>query len=392
MSVSLQSLPKLTIGLVVNPVAGLGGSVGLKGSDGQVIQREAIARGATPHATRQAARTLTKLRTLLDDRFDLLTAPAMMGEDAAREAHVHAEVVQAASEPTTLLSSTAKDTQDAVRFFDALGVDLILFVGGDGTARDVHEALAQQASDRTVLGIPAGVKMQSGIFARSSQDAAVIVRDWYASSMQKELGEVADIDEEARRNGVLASNLYGYLHVPRTRRPLQGGKIGSATSAQFIEGIAMECISQIDPDAMCLLGPGSTVQAVSELLHGDSSLLGIDVAHQGEIIAVDLSSRQLNEITQGKRLQLVLSPVGGQGFLFGRGNQQLDSELLSRVEREDLFIVCTEEKLAQLGGGPLYIDVPELEMVERFTGYKKVITGGHQTASIRVDDAKNVSA
>src|SRR5699024_2298948 len=118
----------------------------------------------------------------------------------------------------------------------------------------------------------------------------------------------------------------------------------------------------------------------------------IDVAHQGEIIAVDLSARQLNEITQGKRLQLVVSPVGGQGFLFGRGNQQLDAGLLSRAEREDLFIVCTEEKLAQLGGGPLYIDVPELEMVERFTGYKKVITGARQTASIRVDDAKNVSA
>lgn len=382
--------PSTTIALVINPIAGLGGTAGLKGSDGSQMQRAALARGATPQANSGAVRMLRRLAEVAGHRFTLITAGGQMGETAALKAGLTPQV---ASPPrpaagSGLLSTTAEDTREAVRRFQEFDADLVLFVGGDGTARDVHTVSTDGPERQVFLGVPAGVKMQSAVFARSAEDAASIVIDWLANPSLKRRAEVADIDEEARRRGVLASHLHGYLNVPDTRRALQGGKVGSSVTTASLAGLAAGAYCKIDPQAMCVLGPGNTVQAVTTRLTGTGSLLGVDVAHRGHIIARDLSAIELNQITAGHRIQLVVSPVGGQGFLFGRGNQQLDASLLARVEREDLLILCTAEKLAQLRGGPLYIDVADIEHPERFIGYHRVISGLQQTASIRVENAQ----
>src|SRR5699024_6174035 len=224
-------------------------------------------------------------------------------------------VVRTALDNVGVFSSTAHNTKEVVRLLDSdwHDVDLIVFVGGDGTARDVHKVLADNSSHRTVLGVPSGVKMQSAVFARSAAEAAVIVRDWSDSKHRSKLAEVADIDEGARRQGMLSSHLYGYLNVPDADRKLQGGKVGSSVGQQSVMGMAAECARRIDPNAMCLLAPGTTVQVVARLFNGEASLLGVDVLHQGEIIARDQSAAELHEVTQGKKIQMVVSPIGGQG-------------------------------------------------------------------------------
>ncbi|WP_022870153.1 ATP-NAD kinase family protein [Yaniella halotolerans] len=389
MIAKLQAETHLRIGLVVNPVAGIGGTVGLKGSDGSDIQKQAVARGASPRAQHQATKMLRHFADIRKNTFEIITVSKEMGEFATNNANIEAEILEELSGFNALSHSTAQHTKEAVQSLDLRGVDLVVFAGGDGTARDVHAALEGNSSRLPVLGIPAGVKMQSGVFARSAEDAAVILNDWSLEPGKTVPAEIADIDEEAHRQGVLTSQLYGYLNVPDTRRRLQGGKVGSSIGTQSLPGLASECAKLIDSEAMCLLGPGSTVQGVSEHFGAETSLLGVDVLHRGEIIGYDLSAYELHQLTVNYRLQLIVSPIGGQGFLFGRGNQQLDSELLTRLGTNDLLIVCTEDKLAQLGGGPLYIDVPDAENIERFTGYQRVITGTKQTASILVKDARH---
>src|SRR5699024_10612342 len=255
--------------------AGLGGAVGLKGSDGRDIQKQAVARGATPRAQHQATRMLRHLADIRQSTFEIITASKEMGEFAAANANIKAEILEDLSDFDGLSDSTAQHTMEAVRSLALRGVELVVFVGGDGTARDVHGSLEQNSSRLPVLGIPAGVKMQSGVFARSAEDAAVILNDWAPGSGKTVPAEIADIDEEAHRRGVLTSRLYGYLNVPDTRRRLQGGKIGSSSTAQSLSGLAAECAKYIDPEEMCLLGPGSTVQAVSKQFGAETSLLGV---------------------------------------------------------------------------------------------------------------------
>lgn len=378
------------IGLLINPVAGLGGSVGLKGSDGAPIQKEALARGAQSVAQHRAEQMLRILVEASPRPLQVVTASDVMGENATHAVNIDAQVVHILDASNDFPSSTQHDTRKTVEIFDSLDVDVIVFVGGDGTARDVHAALESVSSARPVLGVPAGVKMHSGVFARSAPEAAALLSEWLPSGQETFLAEVADIDEKARRNDILRSNLYGYLNVPFGRRRTQGGKMGSSILPQSLAGLAEECSNQIDPEAICLLGPGSTVRAIATRFKGTSSLLGVDAIHRGQIIGSDLSANQIHELTNSKRIQLVISPIGGQGFLLGRGNQQLDSHLLERLEPSDFLIVCTEEKLAQLGGGPLYMDVDNSAHLEKLTGYKRVITGYRQTASVRLIDTQRI--
>ena len=368
----------LKLGLIVNPVSGVGGPAGLGGSDGAEIQAEAQARGAQPASQLRAERLLRAL-TLRGMSAEIVTARGAMGEDAVWAAGWEPQLVLPIPEPDR--PTTAEDTTRIAAQLQALAVDVLVFAGGDGTARDV---LAGAGEHAVMLGVPAGVKMHSGVFARSPEAAAGILADSSGAVVSHPV-EIVDIDEEARRNGKLISRIYGRARVLGRRGSTQGGKIGSTMeSAEPLGGIASEIRARIDAGAVVLFGPGTTVQRVCEAMGISSTLLGVDAVVGGEVVSRNCSADELARLTENRRVQLVVSPVGGQGFLLGRGNQQIDERVLSRVETDDLLIVCTPAKLAELAGGPMWIDAQDPASIERFAGPRRVIIGRHHEAVVRV--------
>lgn len=387
----------LSIGLVVNPVAGIGGTAGLAGSDGVETQAEALKRGAEPMAGERATRFLRLLARLLPGVEIVAVAGGGMGAGAVGAAGLEARWVVDAGRvgATSGLPlpgrTTAADTRAAVRAIATLAArpDVLVFVGGDGTARDVLDA---GVGLMPVLGVPAGVKMQSAVFARSPEAAAALLAGWRPEIDGTSAQEVADIDEEARRHGRVVSRIWGELAVPVGAQHLQGGKVGqSRAAAGSLPGLAAGLYERLDPARAWLFGPGTTLRGVAEQLGLPGSLLGVDLhlpaAGGGPREShLDLSAAGISGLLDrsGVGPQVVVSPVGGQGFLLGRGNQQIDAGVLGRLERDDLLVVATPAKLGELGGGPLYADLPVGAIGARLLGPHRVITGRVDTAMIQL--------
>ncbi len=356
------------IGLIVNPLAGIGGRVGLKGSDGIEIVERAIALGAVPAAGARAAESLSHLRDLRS-ALRLGTYPAEMGARVARETGFEPHLLCAGRGNRT----TGEDTQRAASDLRAWGAELILFAGGDGTARDVTASVADTVP---VIGIPAGVKIHSSVFAVTPRHAADVVREFLCGRAGLEDREVLDIDEELFRAGVVAPRLYGYLKVPCVRGIVQRGKSGSRSDPSTRRGMAFGVIDEMerDRDAYYILGPGSTVKAVGDELQIDKTLLGVDLYHNGKLIGKDLNEAQLLKAVSGHRAKIVVTVIGGQGYVFGRGNQQLSPQVIQVVGRDNIIIVATLDKLHALDG-PLRVDTGDSECDRLLAGYVRVITG-----------------
>jgi predicted polyphosphate/ATP-dependent NAD kinase len=367
-----------SLGLIVNPVAGLGGRVGLKGSDGAEIQRRALELGAVPQAGLRARQALKPLQRL-QPGLDIVTYPAEMGEDAAREAGYRPRVIG------TIVSgaTTAQDTRRAARDMRRLQVDLLLFSGGDGTARDVAAAVGEELP---ALGIPAGVKIHSAVFATSPASAGEIslgVLLGRHSSFRE--GEVMDIDEEAYRQGVLSARLYGYLQVPYYRGLVQGAKALSAPGdAGAQRGIARRVAAGMEQGCLYIIGPGSTTRALAAHLRLQKTLLGVDVVLGGELLAADANESQLLALLEGRKARIVVTPIGGQGFIFGRGNQQISPQVIETVGRDNVIVVSTPGKLHGLGGQPLRVDTGDPAVDEMLSGYIRVVTGHDEEVVYRV--------
>ncbi|MCW4035642.1 MAG: ATP-NAD kinase family protein [Candidatus Bathyarchaeota archaeon] len=366
------------LGLIVNPIAGMGGKVGLKGSDGREILEKAIELGAVKTAPERAVEALRKL-VPLEDRIVLVTYPHDMGEDEARECGFEPEVIGAITEGET----TAEDTKRAAREMLKLGVDLILFAGGDGTARDIYEAVDGEV---IVLGIPAGVKIHSGVYTINPASAGELAVTYLSGGpvTVREL-EVMDIDEEAFRDDRISARLYGYLRVPYERALVQGSKEGSTYQEEFLlEAIAQDVVDDMEDDTVYIIGPGSTTRTIVEKLGLKKTLLGVDVVQGGELLASDASESRLLELIEGRKATIVVTVIGGQGFIFGRGNQQISPEVIRAVGSENIIVVATAEKLASLKGGPLFVDTADSELDVELSGYVKVITGYRRRAVYRV--------
>ncbi|MER6506695.1 NAD(+)/NADH kinase [Nonomuraea sp. NPDC001636] len=379
------------IGLVVNPVAGLGGSVGLKGSDGADVQRAALAKGAEPKAGRRAAQAVA---TLLARRpgARLVTVAGAMGEDSARAAAVPYELAPSGVQDTTADVSTAADTRAAVAAL--AGVDLLLFAGGDGTARDVLDAVRELGGQAPpVLGIPAGVKVYSGCFALSPATAGFVAADFLARPESAE-AEVVDLDEERYRRGLVSPRLYGSLRVPAGRAALSGRKAGSSDAAPAtVESIAREVAARLRPGARYVLGPGATTAAVGRELGLATTLLGVDVVEAragggADLVAADVTEGELFELVRGRETVIVLSVIGGQGFVLGRGNQQVSPRVLDEVladgSGDRLLVLATQQKLAGLGGRPLLADSGDQELDRKLAGHVRVITGYRESTIYRI--------
>ena len=364
------------LGLIVNPMAGLGGSIALKGSDDISSIDQALSLGAVPRAT---PRTLQALQPLLNLDLQILTYPREMGEDAAKQAGFVPVVLGAIQAGQT----TAEDTECAAQALLAEGADLILFTGGDGTARNICSAVGTAVP---VLGIPAGVKIHSGVYAVTPKAAGEIV----ALLIKGELvtlaaQEVRDIDEEAFRAGRVMAKHYGELQVPQEHRYLQATKeSGIEVEDIVLDDIAAGFADHMLDDVRYIMGSGGTVAAIMEHLGLDNTLLGVDVIENGELIARDCTAQQLLALTEGVDARLIITIIGGQGHIIGRGNQQLSAELLMGLGKNNIQLVATKAKLKALEGRPLIVDSGDEVANKMLAGMIAVRTGYEDSVLYRV--------
>lgn len=364
------------IGLIVNPYAGIGGRVGLKGSDGSEVRRRALELGAFAEAPGRAARFVVALAAL-DPTVRLATAGGLMGEAIAREAGLVPLVVGKNRGAAT----DAEDTRRAARAMRDLGVSVIVFVGGDGTARDVLDAVGQGVP---VLGVAAGVKMYSAAFAVGPERAAALVADFERGGVALQEAEVLDLDEEAYRAGRVSPTLHGYLRVPYRRESIQGSKEPSPAGEEgAARGIAAEVVERMADGRAYILGPGTTTRAIAHRLGLAKTLVGVDVIRDRAVVVADASEADLLRVSDTPAV-VVVAPIGGQGFILGRGNLQISPAVLSRVGVANVLVVATPAKLAGLGGRPLRVDTGDLEVDRSLAGHAHVITGHHELSLYRV--------
>ncbi len=366
----------LVIGVLVNPYAGIGGSVALKGSDGEATRDEALRRGATQQAPERMSRALSSLAGL--SNVTLLTWGGLMGEQSCRDAGLAFEVVGESSMP-----SGSSDTRQAAKDLKAAGAELLLFAGGDGTARDLVDAVGQSLP---VLGVPAGCKMHSAVYAVNPEAAASLLRELAEGSLVAlQQADVRDIDEEAFRQGVVKARHYGELQVPAEARYLQQVKCGGREVEDLVvTEVAAWVADSMEADTWYLMGSGSTVAVVMEQLGLDNTLLGVDAVYNGELVASDLGAEALLALIGDQPAKAVITVIGGQGHLFGRGNQQFSPSLIRRLGKENIQILATRTKLNTLDGRPLLVDSGDAELDRELCGLWPVTTGYEDQILYRV--------
>ncbi len=362
------------IGFLLNPYAGMGGRVGLKGTDGVV--EEAIKRGATPVSPGRAKEAIMAFKKEIGrggEEFLILTCSSPMGENVLESTLPGSyRVVLEVGEKTE-----AEDTRRAAKTFVEREVDLILFCGGDGTARDIFEAIDARVP---MLGIPAGVKMHSGVFAVNPRAAGRLLAMFLKGEVETAPVEIVDLDEEEYRRGGWVIRTFGEVVGLRESTLIQSTKELQSLEGEreALGGIAdyLEELMERDGDVLYILGPGSTLKRVAERIGVEKTLLGVDALYGGRAVGRDLSESDILRLLERyPRAKVVLSPIGGQGFFLGRGNQQISPEVIRRVGVENIVVVSTPGKL--LRTPLLRVDTgdPDLdrEIVKR--GYVRVITG-----------------
>lgn len=330
-----------TVGFIVNPVAGMGGAVGLKGTDGKATLDKAISLGAKPIASQRAE---TFLAAIVEaDDLHLLVGAGCMGEEEAKKCGLAFKVVGDYKEETT-----PEDTQATAKAMLAADVGLLVFCGGDGTARDILKAVGMKVP---VLGVPTGVKMHSAVFAITPQAAARLALGYLWGVLPLREAEVMDINEQAFREGHLSAELHGYVLSPYEPHLIQGNKLESPTTESEVRNqaaIAIYLIEEMKPDTVYILGSGTTTRTVGDLLDEKKTLLGVDLFQNKKIILHDANERQILAAIHGKTAKIIVTPIGGQGFIFGRGNQQISSRVICQVGLDNVVVVATKSKLDRL--------------------------------------------
>ncbi|MGD9963004.1 MAG: ATP-NAD kinase family protein, partial [Thermoplasmata archaeon] len=329
----------LRVGFVVNPVAGMGGPVGLKGTDGEEILREAVRRGARVRALERAdAAVRSAVKSGVDVMF--LTCKGEMGEDSLAAVGIPCDIVCGHDEVTS-----AKDTRAGVRAFMSREVDLVAFVGGDGTARDV---LTETGAQVPIIGVPSGVKMHSAVFINKPEEFGGLLLAYQRSKAVKE-AEVLDIDEESFRGGAVRARLYGVAMTPDDSEHVQAGKqsYSSGTASDEADEIGQYIADAMEPGITYVIGPGSTTARIAKALGQPKTLLGVDVYRDRIRVLGDVSEDHvLRELTAPGDARIVVTPIGAQGFFFGRGNQQISPAVIRTVGKGNVVVVSTPSKLA----------------------------------------------
>jgi predicted polyphosphate/ATP-dependent NAD kinase len=349
-----EALPTKSIGFIVNPVAGMGGAVGLKGTDGKIILNKAISLGAKPMAPQRAETFLAEL-VQAKKNLKLMVGAGGMGEAEAKKCSFSFDVQGESKKETS-----SADTQCTAKAMVESGVDLLVFCGGDGTARDIQKAIGLKVP---VLGVPTGVKMHSAVFAVNPQAAARVAMNYLWSGLPLREAEVMDVDEQAFREGRLSAELYGYVLSPFEPHLIQGNKLESPMTENEVRNqaaIAVYVIEEMKPDIIYVTGPGTTTRTIADLLDQKKTLLGVDLFLGKKIIASDVNEKQILAATKGKVTKIIVTPIGGQGFIFGRGNQQISSQVIRQVGLDNIVVVATKSKLDRLRS--LRVDTGDLAL------------------------------
>ncbi|MEM0344114.1 MAG: ATP-NAD kinase family protein [Thermoplasmata archaeon] len=366
----------MIVGFVVNPIAGMGGSVGLKGTDGAQTVAEAVRRGAHKVAPERAVEALRSISSW-DLDIGFITSAREMGAQELERAGFSGHVVHCPTEPTS-----REDTVKAAKAFAEADVELIVFVGGDGTARDVVDAVGQSVP---ILGVPAGVKMHSSVFLRRPSDLGAVLSR-FASTHATAQGEVMDVDEDLFRRGILQARLFALATVPADDARIQATKTVYHTGSADDEAaeIAKYVVDEMREGVVYILGPGSTTAAIAKELGLEKSLLGVDVVLDRRVICADASESDLLRILDERGpAKVVLTPIGAQGFILGRGNQQISPKVLRALGRENMIVVATPTKLA--GTPVLRVDTGDPGLDAQLKGKIKVITGYRRRRMVEVE-------
>ena len=360
-----ENQSKKTLGFIVNPIAGMGGAVGLKGTDGKEILEKAVNLGAKPVAPARAETFLAKLKTIRKD-VKLVTGAGLMGETEARNLGISCKVFGEKREQTS-----NQDTIEAAKQIIEENIDLLVFCGGDGTARDALNAVDKRVP---VLGVPTGVKMHSAVFAVDPKAAARIAQSFLGQQLPLWEAEVMDIDEEAFRQGRVSARLHGYVLTPYEPRLIQVAKIASPMTQSDLRNqaaLAVYVIEEMKPDVVYVVSAGTTTRTIGDLLDEKKTLLGVDIFYNKKIVAKDVNEKQILEAIKGKPAKIIVTPIGGQGFIFGRGNQQISPRVIRQVGIGNIVVVATENKMKNLK--TLKVDTGDPELDAEFRGTINVI-------------------
>ena len=364
------------IGFIVNPIAGMGGAVGLKGTDGNIYV-EALKLGAKSVAPEKAKQFLSNIKS--EGGLFILAAPGCMGENIVKNFGIEYSVVGSLGSEAT----SAEDTKRIVKEMLNDDVDLLVFVGGDGTARDIYDVIGLK---KPVIGVPSGVKMFSSVFAVNAKAAAEVVDAFVKGNVDIEEKEVLDINEEAFRRSKLEVKLYGYLKVPTVKELVQLGKEPTRASESQRENqrsIAKYVVENIDKDTLYLLGPGTTTRTIADELKVKKTLLGVDAVHDGKLVDEDLNEIGIMKLLEKfVKVKIIVSPIGGQGFIFGRGNQEFSPKVIRSVGKKNIVIVATRGKVSKLRC--LRVDTGDVEVDDMLKGYIKVITNYNEETIMKV--------
>jgi len=381
----------MKIGFVINPLAGIGGSVALKGSDGEKIVEQALSLGAEPQAEFRASLAMSQIKPADESGFSILTAAHAMGEDVLSALNLPVEVIYQVES-----QSTAQDTKNIVTRFVERGVDLIVFAGGDGTARDVMDILSAAGTEQQtipVIGIPAGVKIHSAVYALTPVRAGELINQIINNQPMSVVdAQVMDLDEQAFREGRVVAKCYGYLSVPVDDTRMQLIKQGGLNHHELaVQDIATDVIESMQADVYYLIGSGSTTAEIMNQLDLDNTLLGIDIIRNHVLVAKDVDEKKILTTINDSPAKIIVTIIGGQGHIFGRGNQQLSAKVINTVlsqsedGKDSLCIIATNEKLRSLENRPMIADTGDVLLDEKLSGLYSVITGYQQKTLYRLN-------
>ncbi|MCJ7767925.1 ATP-NAD kinase family protein [Candidatus Bathyarchaeota archaeon] len=372
-----ERLPNKVLGFIVNPIAGMGGAVGLKGTDGEETLLKALGLGAKPVAPLRADIFLQALEPL-KEKLTLVVGAGTMGEDEAAKREFSFRVVGERKKETK-----SGDTESVAKAIMTDNVDLLVFCGGDGTARDVLDAVGSRFP---VLGVPTGVKMHSAVFTMDPIAASVIVARFLWEKLPLKEVEVMDVDEEAFRLGRLSAKLYGYLLAPYEPTLIQGFKMESPMTESELQNqaaLALYVIEEMKPGVLYVMGPGTTTRTIADLLNEKKTLLGVDVFLNRKLAAADVNESQVLELTKGKEACIIVTPIGGQGFIFGRGNLQISPRVVRQIGLDRITVVATKSKLRGLKS--LKVDTGDIELDRQLSRYTRVVTDYREEQIVKVE-------